>query len=370
MLIAINICRVITYVILSGTMPFPNTSLIGLERAIRRCELSFTSPYWSLVSPIGKDFIKFLIHADQRTRPSAVQALDHAWLSPPQPLPSSSSTSISTKTRTVTKTVTQTETETKTKTRTTTTTRTRTKSNAAPPSSYRMRVNFTASEVTSSESETEFEPTLHPITSEPDLPGLRENVGEVARARWRAALVSSPAVARLREAGQQAERRRTESERERKIQEEEREKEREIARARSLSLKNVCKDVDNALPSLPADALEIIERWSSVDFGLAKFTLDFETGPSTSSSKSSIGQGTKQRPPFRPSHRRGGMGPRRVSTQNSTASSSTTYSGLSMLAKTTSTRSRTTVDPHDEMELIGEEMLGWKSFSSSLTVDV
>lgn len=269
-------------------MPFPNTSLAGLERAILRCELSFKSPYWSLVSETGKKFITALIHADQKTRPTAADALAHSWLSPP----SSTSRSLE-------------------------------------------KARSTEKMSTSR--------SLRSAPSSPDLPGLRENVNSIARARWRAALVSSLAVARLREAGQQAERRRTETEQQRERERAEREREKEHERSRSLSLSlnanpvetskiAVTVDSEHALPPLPPDALAIIERWSCADIGVG------------------LAKGQK--------HLRPTGAARRVSSRDSYSSSS--GSSSSMLAKTTSTRSRTTVDP-DEGELDGEETLGWRT---------
>ncbi|KAH8111165.1 kinase-like domain-containing protein [Phellopilus nigrolimitatus] len=74
---------VITHIILSGMMPFPNETLAVLERSIMRCELDFVGPYWAKVSDTGKGFVTSLIHAEQATRPTAREALAHPWLTRP-----------------------------------------------------------------------------------------------------------------------------------------------------------------------------------------------------------------------------------------------------------------------------------------------
>ncbi|THH04332.1 hypothetical protein EW145_g5608 [Phellinidium pouzarii] len=74
---------VIAHVILSGMMPFSHQNLIDLERSIMRCELAFSGHYWENVSDTAKDFVSTLIHAEQKTRPTATQALAHEWLARP-----------------------------------------------------------------------------------------------------------------------------------------------------------------------------------------------------------------------------------------------------------------------------------------------
>lgn len=76
---------VITYTLLSGMMPFPNDNFSNLKRAILRCQIYFTSKYWENVSDNAKDFIKYLVDPDQETRPTALQALSHAWLMESEP---------------------------------------------------------------------------------------------------------------------------------------------------------------------------------------------------------------------------------------------------------------------------------------------
>lgn len=154
-------------------MPFPNESLAKLRMAILRCELAFEGRYWEKVTPIAKSFVRTLIHADQKTRPSASEALSHPWLSI-SPTPDSSD-----------------------------------EEDEPPLRSRSGKVARLAKK------------------SIPDLPGLRENLNAVARARWRIAIGSAIAVNRLREGGAVAGRRRTRTEAE------ERERSRSRSRARS-----------------------------------------------------------------------------------------------------------------------------------------
>ena len=65
---------------LSGMMPFPNSTLAVLRQSILRCELAFEGRYWTHVSASAKSFVRALLHADQKTRPSSADALVHPWL--------------------------------------------------------------------------------------------------------------------------------------------------------------------------------------------------------------------------------------------------------------------------------------------------
>ena len=76
---------VITFTLLSGMMPFPNDTFSNLKRAILQCKLSFTSKYWASVSDNAKDFVRYLVDPDQETRPTAAEALAHAWLMQDEP---------------------------------------------------------------------------------------------------------------------------------------------------------------------------------------------------------------------------------------------------------------------------------------------
>ncbi|KAI5119217.1 hypothetical protein M0805_007728 [Coniferiporia weirii] len=74
---------VITHIILSGMMLFPNDSLASLEHSIMRCSLAFSGQYWTNVSESAKSFVKTLVQADQGKRPTAAEALAHEWLASP-----------------------------------------------------------------------------------------------------------------------------------------------------------------------------------------------------------------------------------------------------------------------------------------------
>ncbi|KAL5534931.1 CMK2_3 [Sanghuangporus sanghuang] len=152
---------VITHALLSGMMPFPNQTLSILKRAILRCELAFEGRYWEKVSSTAKEFICALIHADQIARLSASEALAHPWLSGESEIkagiPSKSSES-----------------------------------------------TLASAEGAKEKNDGATTVGVFPTKSIPDLPGLRENYSQIARARWRIAIGSAIAVNRLREGGSRA----------------------------------------------------------------------------------------------------------------------------------------------------------------------
>ena len=115
---------VITHVILSGMMPFPNTTLAILRTAILRGDVSFEGRYWQHVSDSAKSFVRALLHTEQKSRPTASDALAHPWIT------THTDTSVLRK-------------------------------------------------------------TGEGMASAYDLPGLRENISSVARARWRAAFTGA-----------------------------------------------------------------------------------------------------------------------------------------------------------------------------------
>ncbi|EJD04612.1 kinase-like protein [Fomitiporia mediterranea MF3/22] len=164
---------VITHAILSGMMPFPNETLAVLRQAILRCQLAFEGRYWTKVSPTAKAFVSFLVHADQKTRPTASEALGHPWLCPEAEAEADER---------------GTEAQKRTK-----------------------DVPNKKSGETESGDEEEVKISIVPTQSIPDLPGLRENYSSIARARWRIAIDSAIAVNRLREGGRAYSRRVSES---------------------------------------------------------------------------------------------------------------------------------------------------------------
>lgn len=78
---------VITYVLLSGYTPFwggVHKSNQVLFQAICEGRYDYDDPAWDNVSSEAKDFIRKLLCVDQQKRYTAVQALEHPWLSTEQ----------------------------------------------------------------------------------------------------------------------------------------------------------------------------------------------------------------------------------------------------------------------------------------------
>ncbi|XP_034145368.1 serine/threonine-protein kinase H1 [Esox lucius] len=71
---------VISYILLSGSMPFEDDSRPRLYRAILRGRYSFHGVPWPSVSNHAKDFIECLLVVDPSSRLTATQALHHPWV--------------------------------------------------------------------------------------------------------------------------------------------------------------------------------------------------------------------------------------------------------------------------------------------------
>ncbi|XP_072524035.1 serine/threonine-protein kinase H2 [Salminus brasiliensis] len=71
---------VISYILLSGSMPFDQRSRPRLFRAILRGSYSFHGEPWNSVSNQAKDFIERLLSLNPEQRMTAEQALKHPWL--------------------------------------------------------------------------------------------------------------------------------------------------------------------------------------------------------------------------------------------------------------------------------------------------
>lgn len=71
---------VVTYVVLSGSLPFFNSVLHKLYRQIVEVDVSFPGPSWQHVSNGAQDFILRLLQAKPGNRLSAEQASNHPWL--------------------------------------------------------------------------------------------------------------------------------------------------------------------------------------------------------------------------------------------------------------------------------------------------
>ena len=71
---------VITYILLSGIPPFNGKDDQEIMKAVRKGKFSFSDACWKKVSDQAKDFITQLLTLDQDKRPSAAEALQHAWI--------------------------------------------------------------------------------------------------------------------------------------------------------------------------------------------------------------------------------------------------------------------------------------------------
>uniref|UniRef100_H0XN09 Protein serine kinase H2 n=1 Tax=Otolemur garnettii TaxID=30611 RepID=H0XN09_OTOGA len=71
---------VITYVLLSGFLPFDDESHTRLYRKILKGKYNYTGEPWPSISHLAKDFIDKLLVLEASHRMSAGQALDHPWV--------------------------------------------------------------------------------------------------------------------------------------------------------------------------------------------------------------------------------------------------------------------------------------------------
>lgn len=72
--------------LLTGRLPFndkrnPHTPVLSaVLRSIMTETLDFERSYWQGISEEGKDFVRFVLERDPERRPTAAEALQHAWL--------------------------------------------------------------------------------------------------------------------------------------------------------------------------------------------------------------------------------------------------------------------------------------------------
>nr|CAJ2476014.1 unnamed protein product [Leishmania braziliensis] len=76
---------VITYILLSGKMPFHGESFKDTFECVVRNRWSFKSDIWASVTPAAKDFIQACLTPDPAARPTALVLLQHEWLAHEQP---------------------------------------------------------------------------------------------------------------------------------------------------------------------------------------------------------------------------------------------------------------------------------------------
>ena len=72
---------VITYILLSGKMPFHGRNFKETFAKIVKNQWSFVGEIWDkAISPTAKEFIKAMLTPDPKRRPSAAEALKHPWV--------------------------------------------------------------------------------------------------------------------------------------------------------------------------------------------------------------------------------------------------------------------------------------------------
>ena len=73
-------CGVISYILLSGIPPFNGTTDQEIMKKVREGQFSFDDRVWQTISENAKDFIRSLLTYRQEDRPTAAEALQHAWI--------------------------------------------------------------------------------------------------------------------------------------------------------------------------------------------------------------------------------------------------------------------------------------------------
>lgn len=71
---------VITYILLSGCMPFDDQNKMNLYQKILKADYSMEGQAWETVSKNAKSFINSLLELDPKKRLKASGALSHAWI--------------------------------------------------------------------------------------------------------------------------------------------------------------------------------------------------------------------------------------------------------------------------------------------------
>ena len=71
---------VITYLLLSGSMPFRGNDVNDLDDKILNCDYNFENEVWREISREAKKFIEALIEPNQERRMTCEQALRHPWI--------------------------------------------------------------------------------------------------------------------------------------------------------------------------------------------------------------------------------------------------------------------------------------------------
>ena len=71
---------VISFILLSGYLPFHGSTTKKMMRRIVKGDYSFHRQYWGEISDDAKDFVRSLLMLDTKKRMSARDALNHPWI--------------------------------------------------------------------------------------------------------------------------------------------------------------------------------------------------------------------------------------------------------------------------------------------------
>lgn len=71
---------VITYILLCGYPPFYGDSDAQIFDSVRTGRFDFPSPEWDNISMTAKKFVLYLLRKDPTSRPTALQAMEHEWI--------------------------------------------------------------------------------------------------------------------------------------------------------------------------------------------------------------------------------------------------------------------------------------------------
>lgn len=71
---------VITYILLCGFPPFTGGNDYEIIMQVEAARVSFPSPEWDDISAAAKEFVTYLLQKDPIRRPTAKEALAHAWI--------------------------------------------------------------------------------------------------------------------------------------------------------------------------------------------------------------------------------------------------------------------------------------------------
>lgn len=74
-------CGVLAFLLLSGYAPFDGNTNKEIIHSVVEGVVQFDDPVWDHISDTAKDFIIYLLSYEENTRPTALQALQHPWLS-------------------------------------------------------------------------------------------------------------------------------------------------------------------------------------------------------------------------------------------------------------------------------------------------